>query len=312
MSQRCALRYNCPPCGGDATLSADLKPNRDGRWGWFYWCWRCGPEHGHDFLAELARAIESAPWRLIDGDHTGLGEPRAGGNRLAPREPDILPSGRELVRWRLGLKDDAAARRYLRTERGLTSETVRAAGIGYGLGLRGWAWADHPAFMLPLRDSAGAVVNVKRRFWPDPPRFDGKAVKAWTLVGRGARLYPDVPSEGRLILCAGEMDALLTRQHGLPAVTATCGASLPDALVPALRPAGRRIAVVFDVGEEARAKAVAEKLRAAGAAAWAVALPLPRKGDDLTDWWMTYGCTAAELRALIAVAEPRHNLPRAG
>ena len=102
------------------------------------------------------------------------------------------------------------------------------------------------------------------------------------------------------MLVAGICDVGLGWQEGLPVVAATSGSAFPAALVAAF--SGKRVAVAFDVGEEALAEIAAAKLVAAGAEAWVVSLPMPEKGDDLTDWFVKYGRTAGDLLRVAARA----------
>jgi hypothetical protein len=96
------------------------------------------------------------------------------------------------------------------------------------------------------------------------------------------------------------MDALLGRQSGLPTVTSTAGAAVGRALFE--RFADRRVAVVFDAGEESRAERVARELTVANArSAWVVPLPLP-EGGDVADWFVKYGRSRDELIELIREA----------
>jgi hypothetical protein len=280
--------YKCPLCGrGDA--DATYKPGRDGQWRWFVGCWACPSE---EYLPAVAEAV-GAPGggELRDDPTRWLGHLAHNGTR-SRRPPAALPTEGDLRRWRRRLRLNRDALDYLRDERGLNRRTISRYGIGYGSGLSPWPEVD--GFVFPVRDEAGALVNVKRRFWPDVPWSGGRPAKSPVLPGRGCQLYPKVPPRGRLLLVEGEFDALLARQHGLPAITTTCGKTLPDELAERL--AGRRVVVVYDVGAEADADRTVAKL---GRSARAVALRLPRERDDITDWFVTYGRSANALRALV-------------
>src|SRR5205085_3355641 len=115
------------------------------------------------------------------------------------------------------------------------------------------------AITFPARDENGKLVNVRYRFLN--PDADPKVIG----LARPAVLYPDVPPEGGLLLVAGEIDALTGRQNDLPTITTTCGQQLPDPL--AQRLAGRKVFVMYDVGEEAAAARTVAKLRALGSPA---------------------------------------------
>lgn len=105
-----------------------------------------------------------------------------------------------------------------------------------------------------------------------------------------------------VVISEGETDTLLLNQAGIPAVTSTAGTSWKaewDRFV-----AGRRVAVLYDAGalsyERAERRALA--LVATGAKeAWPVDLTLAgfAKGEDVGDWFATYGWDAIALRAFI-------------
>jgi hypothetical protein len=186
--------------------------------------------------------------------------------------------------------------RYLTRDRGLTLATIRQARIGYAL--RGQA----AAFTLPVY-AGGQLVNVRFRFWPhlfEP--LNGMPTKIMGCRGHGAQLYPGVPRGRALLLGEGEFDALLARQHGLPALTSTAGTSWDVAWNPVL--AGRRVAVVYDAGQSSYTVACARARQfAAGRvrAAWPVDLRLAglADGDDLTDYFVKYGHSAGDLARLV-------------
>lgn len=224
-----------------------------------------------------AALISYAPRYLIG---LATGPPIGGGRREEP------PSRAAVAGWQSRLRSDRAAMRYLREERGLTGTTIARHRLGY----------DGEAIVLPVLRRRGPV-NLRRRFLaPDAkPKMRG-------LAGHRARLYPFAPPDDAWLLCEGEFDALLARQHGLPAVTSTAGthwASAWDRYLP-----GRRVAVVYDAGAGSLRAAAqrAAKLREAGAEdAWAVALGSAglHDGEDLTDWFVHHNKTAADLKALI-------------
>lgn len=281
--------YDCPVCEGVRTLGYTRKTDSRGRMRWFCNCFSCdaaGISRG-DYVRALAKATGVPASHFIEGPPDCLG---LSVGSIPDRPPAAFPSADDLRAWQRALARNVDARRYLRRARGLALPTVHRAGLGF----------DGRAIVVPCFDSAGGLVNVKRRGWPNPFTIHGKQVKMLGLAGRPAVWFPSVP-EGSLLLCAGEFDALLCRQHGLPAVTTTCGVQVPAALIGELRPKGRRIAVAFDSGEEGAAEAVAGKLRAAGAEAWVVDLGLDSK-EDLTDWFVKHGRSADDLRARIIAA----------
>lgn len=154
--------------------------------------------------------------------------------------------------------------------------------------------------MLPVF-RGGRLVMVRRRFWPDTPASsNGKPIKMVGPRNTPAELYPEVPPGRTLIVCEGEFDALLLRQKGLPAVTSTASTSWKPEWDVHTR--DRRVAVLYDSGSLDLAERRAAELVAAGAAhAWAVDLGLGH-GEDVTDWFITYGRSRAELCELVREA----------
>jgi hypothetical protein len=214
-----------------------------------------------------------------------VGQPWAG----AKNEPDPLPSAERVDDWRRILRRTPAAVAYLRA-RGLSASTCRDARLGF----------DGTAITIPVYSAAGDVVNVKRRFLD--PTADPKTL---SLRGRGAQLYPDIPSAGRLLLFEGEFDVLIARQHGvLGAFTGTIGMGWlgNGAWDWAIR--DRAVAIVYDAGRPAylKAKAQAANLLRRGASdTWVVNLAAAglKPNDDVSDWFVKYGRSAADLRRLI-------------
>jgi hypothetical protein len=289
--------------GGNA--DATFKENRDGDWVWFVSCKtaRCEALNG-DYLGLLAKQI-NAPngWALKEDplrwlDTAGLLNGQTGRRGGSDREDP--PSIAHVEGWHAHLLTHRRALAYL-TGRGLSHQTIDRLKIGYARpGEQPEPWRQYAAFTLPML-RRGEVVAFFKRFWPElPDNQRGKPVKYVGLGGQPHRLYPALPRRADPILCAGFLDAPLGRQHGLPTVASTSGASLPTELVRRFE--GRRVAVVYDVGEEEAAAKTVEHLRHAGAReAWTVDLARAglEDGEDLTDWFRTYGRTAGELRELV-------------
>jgi hypothetical protein len=224
------------------------------------------------------------PYDVTSG---GSGSRRWGGNSDKP--PEALPTQQAVCDACRALRRSRRGMAYLCRHRGL----ARAQIVAYGLGLMGRH--PYPSYLFPVRGEGGELLTVvKHSPWADQ-RYD---------VPRGsqAALYPSLPRGQAVVLVAGMFDALLARQHGLPAVTTTCGARLPSEL--ATRFAGKRVAVVFDAGEEDKADRAVERLPCE---AWAVRLPLP-EGDDVAAWFAKYGRTREELLHLIQEAKREANM----
>lgn len=270
----------CPACGSDA-----LYVTHTGR-RFLVWCHGC-PQDAAEQLSLLVEACGLAPnmrGMFLADPLRYLGTPLAAGR--SDREPAPLPSERQVREWHAALEDSRAARLYVTRKRGLTWKTIDRYQLGY----------DGAAITFPVRDAAGNLANLKRRML-DP---DAKRAKL-ALAGRPWGVYPAPPPRRwrEFVLCEGEFDCLLLRQRRIRAVTNTHGAAVNADVLADLAPNGRHITVLYDVGAENRAEATRAKLAAAGAEVRVVHLPLPFKGDDVTDWFVREGRSGYAMRALL-------------
>jgi hypothetical protein len=239
----------------------------------------------------VAAALGIEVWRLLDDPVNWLAEFRLLSGRRKSA-PDAPPTEARVAGWHAGLLGDSVRLKRLRRERGLTLRSVRRFEIGW----------DHArrAYTLPVRNLAGELVNVSWRAQIGARLSNGaKITRQRRGIADGALpLYPQpLPPDGGLLV-EGEWDALLARQHGLPAFTGLLGKQWNDAWDEYAL--GRVIAVAYDTGAEDDAARTVERLRVAGARrAWVVALDLPEEGDDLVDWFVKYRRSAADLRRTI-------------
>ena len=281
----------CPVCGKSDKLDVTRIGGR-----WKVGCWVCcppdaTPDDAREYLRDLADAVGCRPFELLSDPLAHLG------GQLDQHRPSRAPRvSRELSEahvagWASRLRTTPHALAWLHG-RGLTDETIRIYELGYD--------GDADAITIPVRDEHGEFVNVRRRYLaPDShPKMMG-------LPGRGSQLYPlrildDDPAA--LLVCEGETDALLLNQPGIAAVTSTAGTSWKpewDRFV-----AGRSVAVMYDAGARSyeRAERRALALEDAGAKeAWPVDLSLVgfADGEDVGDWFVTYGWEASALKAFL-------------
>jgi len=133
----------------------------------------------------------------------------------------------------------------------------------------------------------------------------------WSVAGHGTPVL--YPLEGhqhwgkQVVICEGELDTLLTIQHGFDAVTRTGAAKV-------WRPEWNQYFVGKDVylchdmdtpGQEANAMH-ATSLATVAHAVFFITLPYPvtpKDGKDLTDFWMD-GHDASDFKGLMAAATP--------
>jgi hypothetical protein len=226
--------------------------------------------------------LERAGWLVGPG--------RSVSKATGPRPSEDVVTEQYLRLWR----EPSDVLQWLIQERGLRRVVVRAFGLGDD---------GHGAVTIPIRDEEGRLHNIKRRYI----RRSGSD-KARGLA-RPALLYPLRVLESApraVVLCEGELDALLLVQHGIPAVTSTAGTNGWE-LYPEWNRyfVGRRVAVVYDQGQASLELALerARKLKSAGAReAWPVDLGLGSVGDDIGDWFVRYGKSAAAFREVINAA----------
>jgi hypothetical protein len=278
--------YDCTVCGGRGTLTVERRA--DGRYPFYIDCFKASCHGGGgEYLRDLA-ALVGAPGggALLADPLRYLGEPV---EQAANGKPAKLPSEASLAGWRSRLFSDSALD-YLEDECGLTRATI----IEFEIGL------DDEAHVFPVRDEQGDNVQVVRRANPEPwAARSGKPIRYKVLKGHSARLYPQPLPERGWLLVGGLLDAIIGRQHGLPTVTSICGTSFPQAWEPLV--CGRKVFVMYDVGEELTTHSRAMHLRTAGADAYAVRLNrLLRRGQgkDLRDA-LTNGYTARDIIELI-------------
>lgn len=285
-------RWTCPLCDGAQKLDATYKQDSYGRWRWFIGCFSANCPEGPEYLAALADVVGARPWQILEDPVRWLEHLGSCSSFLLTPAP--LPAIGQIEGWHRALLTDKRALHYVARQRGLTRQTIRKYRLGF----------DGQAIVIPVIARGRRVVNVRRRFLS--PRANGPKIIG--VRGHAAHLYPGMIRHGAFILCEGEFDALIARQYGLPAVTSTAGTSWSSSWNRYA--AGRRIAVLYDAGEQpfqlARDRAVA--LVSAGAEhAWAVDLRSAglTSGQDITDWFVTYGFSAGKLLQLIRQSRRR-------
>ena len=268
----------CRKPNGDLTA----KPGGGRPW---LGCWSCEAAglRGGDYVRALATELGILPSDLLDDLASHLAPFFIGAaHSRVPAEP--LPSAAMLVGHSERLWATPAHVAYLLERRGLSKRVVQEAGIG----------SDGRRLLFPIyrRDK---LVNVKRRF----PR-DGAQMRAWPglhAVDGAFPLYLEPGDDESVVVCEGELDALRLRSAGVPAVAVTLGAGTwRDEWTSVLE--GRRVAVCFDVGAEASARRVVERLRSAGISARRLdlrGLGLRRHGADVSDY-LNGGGSARALR----------------
>jgi hypothetical protein len=294
--RRETVRYWCPACGVRA-LDFTQRPHRDGGWTVLVHCFAC-----HGGLDAISAAIDVPRSRLLKWPPPGELGSAVGTTSRRDKANEPPPTEGAVAGWRSALFASSDALRYLIEKRGLTLETIERYELGYH--------RAGNAVTFPVRDERGGLVNVKRRF------LNRSAQPKSMGLARPAALYPVQVLAGdprALVVCEGEVDALLLNQYGIPAVTSTAGTHWNRAWDTHI--ACRHVAVLYDAGavsyEKAEARALA--FRSAGAVnAWPVDLMLAGfdKSEDVGDWFVTYGRSADELRRYIWASRRRYRRDR--
>jgi hypothetical protein len=265
-------------------------PNEDGEWALhcpfhedhnrsaslnvFEGVWHCnGCGEGGTLDREFLKRVPPQPFYEINSYQYSSGS----GSGARPDLSEGMVAG-----CHQALMDDEVKLNKLISRRGLTVETVQTFEIG-------WSKSSQ-AYTIPVRNAASDLINV--RFYQLDPK-DGRR-KIWGVAGHNEpALYPiSVLNENpaMVMICEGEWDALLSIQHGVPAVTRTGTADRWNESWSPLF-AKKAVVVCHDMdakGQHANRK-VAASVRRHARAVRVVELPYEitaKHGKDLSDWWM--------------------------
>lgn len=234
--------------------------------------------------------------------------PPPSGEYAAPskreRAPDELPSEATVEGWRAALMGDPIALDDLKATRGLWTKTVDHFELGWDRGAS--------AYTMPVRDSAGRLLNVRRYQLRPPP---GRR-KIWGVTGHNSpALYPytalkKAKEKGEsIVICEGELDALVTNQHGFRAITRTSAAKTwRQEWSKQFKGLTVYVCHDMDAAGQAANRKVARSLARAGIKdVRVVRLPYAvteKHGKDLTDWWLDHDADREAFRRLLEEAQP--------
>lgn len=200
---------------------------------------------------------------------------------------------------------------YLKTERGLTMESI----VEYEIG------CDETRITIPIRNLDGVLIGM-RRYLPHAT----SAPKMVTHEGGdgGAHLWPaqcwyaetaDDERPEYVIFNEGEWDTILSRQHGFAAFTLTSGVQTwLDSVTDLIMETDVPVVLMYDVNDKPNHQGVADlgqrtaRLRAdsllqRGIKVKVVALPIDTVGGDVTNWYVDEHRTADELRTIIGATD---------
>jgi hypothetical protein len=209
--------------------------------------------------------------------------------KSARGEQAPLPTEEKLAEWHDVLMRSEAPLRVMREGRGLSDETLAKFQIGYDV--------KASRYTIPVRDSDGILVNVRRY----RPGEEG-AGKVIGVDGRNeATIYglPEIKNEQTVFIAEGEMDRLISQQHGFPTCTSTGGAGTWPRRFNAFF-ADKTVYICYDVddGGKAGAQKVAASLATVAEAIYIVKLPLLQAKSDLTDYYVKQGYSSEDFQEL--------------
>lgn len=202
-----------------------------------------------------------------------------------------LPSEKELQKWKDDLFSQKSLLDKLTEGRGLSLRVIEQFEIGYSL--------SQKRYTLPVRDRQGELINI-RLYKPDATKVQDK-MRNWRGHGQASLYGVDALEAGaEVFLVEGEMDMLIGRSYGFNTMTHTSGAgSWQTRWSPALE--GKVVYVIYDNDDTGRsgARRTSTSVRKYAESTYIIPLPVPNKGDDLTDYFLKQGHNADDLRVLV-------------
>jgi 5S rRNA maturation endonuclease (ribonuclease M5) len=204
-----------------------------------------------------------------------------GGKPVTP-----LPTEGDIRKWHDRLMSSSLLLKPLHEARGLNDETLKRRLIGW----------DGDRYMIPVRDADGSLVNVRRY----KPRSTRDKMLNWPGYGSANLFLIDNLAHSEMVLvCEGELDALIGEQYGFATVTATAGSGTwyeqwSNAFT------GKHVYIVYDndPAGEAGGRKVANHLKKVAASVHVVRLPVAAK-QDLTDFFVAQGLGKRDLKSLL-------------
>jgi hypothetical protein len=239
-----------------------------------------GGELKEDKPAKKVRNIQDAP-----------------SNRAAGK----LPSEERLEEFVDNLLASRQQLRVMREKRGYTKETIEKFQIGW----------DGERFTIPVRGRGDELLNVRRY---NPSAKQGKdKMKSWAVGTGNRQLFgADIlNTSDTVIITEGEPDCIIGRQHDLPTISHTAGASAWDERWNE-QFEGKIVYICYDCDDAGRrgARRVARSLELFAKQIHIIALPLKGNGDDLTNYFVDQGYTASDFYTLMKTASENANRTR--
>lgn len=251
-----------------------------------YYCFGCGAKgDAITFLREIehldfVEAVEKLAGRA--GITLRYDDDESGGGRDRQRRSRIHETLEAAVEWYhqrlLSAPDAAAARAYLRRERGYDGDVVRQYRIGWApdgwnhlvrsVGVPSTALVDaglatvdeqgrytdffRGRILFPIFEPGGRPVGAGGRMLPGgrPPKYKNTANTA--VYDKSRTLYglswakKSIVEKGRVVVCEGYTDVIGLQRAGVEEAVATCGTALADGHIKLLTNFARRIVLAYD------------------------------------------------------------------
>ena len=154
---------------------------------------------------------------------------------------------------------------------------------------------------IPIRDENDVCVNIRLYSFTES---GNQKMLSWRAGYGSARLWPlSAFKESYVFLCEGEMDRLVLADRGLNAVTSTGGAKTWKSEW-SLQFEDMKVRIVYDTdqaGDEGARKAAGSIAEYANEVK-IVRLDLTNPGEDITDYFVSYGYDVDDLRELCKAA----------
>lgn len=194
----------------------------------------------------------------------------------------------EIEKCHQQLLDDEETIDKLKVKRGISIDTIKKYKLGY----------DGDRIWIPVKEGIH-YVNV-RKYDIDKKYADEFKVVSYKIGHGELRLYPEENLKLKdLVLVEGEMDCLLSNQHGIPAITVTGGAgTFKNDFIKILK--GKNIYIAYDNDKAGKdgAKKIYKKM-ARLAKVKIIALPVKNDKEDITDYFVKYGYTKDDFAKLM-------------
>jgi 5S rRNA maturation endonuclease (ribonuclease M5) len=200
----------------------------------------------------------------------------------------VIPDS-EVVKFHETLLKNSAVLKWLHDLRGINDETIARFRLGW----------DGERVTIPIFDVNRQCVNIRRH---SPVKGAKNKVISYNSGFGSIKIFPISALEfPRIIICEGELDAIVACQLGFNACTVTGGAgSWKTDLTPLFK--GKEVILVYDIDPAGRhgANIIAHKLTPVASLVKDLLLPITKPSNaDVTDYVVTYGNGAAEFEALI-------------